>query len=56
MEIWKKIEDYPNYSVSSMGGFRNDKTKRVLKKSLETILIWIDTRGAFEQLFMIIKN
>ena len=31
MELWKKIDDYDNYSVSSMGNVRNDETMRILK-------------------------
>lgn len=31
MEIWKKIDGYENYSVSSEGRVRNDKTGRILK-------------------------
>ena len=31
MEIWKKIDGYDNYSVSSEGRVRNDKTGRILK-------------------------
>ena len=31
MEIWKKIEGYENYSVSTYGRVRNDKTGRILK-------------------------
>lgn len=30
-EIWKTIEDYPNYDVSSFGNVRNNKTNYVLK-------------------------
>ena len=30
-ERWKVIEDYDNYSVSSFGRVRNDKTNRLLK-------------------------
>ena len=30
-ESWKKIKDYENYSVSSFGRVRNDKTDRILK-------------------------
>lgn len=29
-EIWKTIEEAPNYEVSNMGNVRNKKTKRVL--------------------------
>ena len=31
MEEWKKIDGYENYSVSSEGRVRNDKTGRILK-------------------------
>lgn len=31
MEIWKSIDGYENYSVSSFGSVRNDKTDRMLK-------------------------
>jgi hypothetical protein len=34
MEEWRKIIDYPNYSVSSFGNVRNDKTGRILKKNV----------------------
>lgn len=30
---WKKIENFSNYSVSSMGEVRNDKTNKILKQS-----------------------
>lgn len=30
-EIWKTIENYPNYEVSNLGNVRNKKTKRVLR-------------------------
>lgn len=30
MEDWKQIQDYPNYSVSSFGNVRNDKTGKIL--------------------------
>lgn len=30
-EIWKTIEDYPNYMVSNMGNVKNVKTNKVLK-------------------------
>lgn len=33
MEIWKKIDGYDNYSVSSEGRVRNDDTGRILKTS-----------------------
>lgn len=32
METFKKIEEYPNYSVSNLGNIRNDKTGRILKQ------------------------
>ncbi len=36
MEIYKKIDNYQNYSVSTLGNVRNDKTKRILKQSIDT--------------------
>lgn len=30
-EEWKQIDDYDNYSVSSLGNVRNDKTMKILK-------------------------
>ena len=30
-EVWKIIEDYPNYSVSNLGRVRNNKTGRIIK-------------------------
>ena len=30
-EEWKKIEDFPNYSVSNLGRVRNDRTGKILK-------------------------
>jgi hypothetical protein len=30
-EIWRNIQNYPNYSVSTYGRVRNDKTKKILK-------------------------
>ena len=34
MEEWKQITDYPNYSVSSFGNVRNDKTEKILANRL----------------------
>lgn len=31
-EIWKEYPLYPNYSVSNMGRFKNNKTGRILKQ------------------------
>jgi hypothetical protein len=33
-EIWKKIDGYDHYSVSSFGNVRNDRTGRILKASI----------------------
>ena len=33
-EIWKTIEDYPNYEVSSFGTVKNKTTNKILKPSL----------------------
>lgn len=35
-EIWKKIEEHPNYSVSNLGRVRNDKRDKILKPYLHT--------------------
>ena len=35
MEIWKPIEEYPKYSVSSMGRVRNDNTGELVTLSSE---------------------
>ena len=32
-EIWKPVKDYENYSISSFGRIRNNKTKKILKNS-----------------------
>ena len=32
---WKKLNDYPNYSISNMGQIKNDKTGRFLKPSMK---------------------
>ncbi len=31
MEIWKTIDDYPNYEISSIGRVKNKKTNKILK-------------------------
>ena len=33
-EIWKTIEDYPNYQVSSFGNIKKKTTNKILKPSL----------------------
>lgn len=33
-EIWKQIENYETYSVSTFGNVRNDKTGRMLKGAI----------------------
>lgn len=35
-EIWKTIEDYPNYEVSTFGNIKNKKTNKILKPSLNS--------------------
>ena len=35
-EEWKTINDYPNYSISSLGVIRNDTTKRIMKLKQDT--------------------
>lgn len=31
MEIWKTIDGYPNYEISSIGRVKNKKTNKILK-------------------------
>ena len=31
MEIWKQINDFPNYEISNLGNVRNNNTGRILK-------------------------
>lgn len=33
-EIWKKVDGFPNYSVSNLGRVRNDNTERILEQEL----------------------
>lgn len=35
-EEWKQIDDYDNYSVSTLGNVRNDETMRILKGRYDT--------------------
>lgn len=35
-EIWKTIQDYPNYDVSTFGNVRNNKTNNMLKPALNS--------------------
>ena len=34
IEIWKNINNYENYEVSSLGNVRNKKTGRILKHAI----------------------
>ena len=38
MEEWRKVEEFPNYSVSNLGNVRNDETGRILKP-------WVNSHG-----------
>ena len=33
-EIWKTVDDFPNYEVSNIGNVRNKKTGRILKSAV----------------------
>ncbi|MCM3314862.1 NUMOD4 motif-containing HNH endonuclease [Psychrobacillus sp. MER TA 17] len=48
MEEWRKIEGFPNYSVSNLGGIRNDKFNRVLNPfdagGYEHVSLWADNK------------
>lgn len=35
-EIWKQIEEYDNYTISSLGNVKNNKTGKILKPSFDT--------------------
>ena len=37
MEIWKEIEGYPDYEVSSCGRVRNKNTNRVLSQEISSV-------------------
>ena len=39
-EVFRKIENYDNYSISSLGNVRNDGTNRILQPG-------IDSRGYY---------
>lgn len=36
MEEWRKVEGFPNYSVSNLGNVRNDETGRILKPAVNS--------------------
>jgi len=44
MEVWAKCEEFENYSISSIGNLRNDKTNRILK-------VQPNNKGAFKYTF-----
>jgi hypothetical protein len=35
IELWRTIEDYPNYSISTFGRVRNDTTQWILKPQID---------------------
>lgn len=39
MEKWKEIAKYPNYEVSDLGRVRNKKTKEILRKTYNIVVI-----------------
>lgn len=46
-EDWKPIHNYKNYSVSSFGNVRNDKTNRILKQSKGKYLgVFLSNKGS----------
>ena len=36
MEIWKQINDFPNYEISNLGNVRNVRRKRIKKQCVST--------------------
>lgn len=45
IEEWKKVEKFPNYSVSNMGRIRNDKTNKMMKLHKANGYYKVDLRG-----------
>jgi hypothetical protein len=50
MEVWKKIEDYPNYEISNLGNVVNRLTNKKLKPQLDKngyclIGLWKNKKG-----------
>lgn len=48
-EIWKKIDRFPNYSVSTLGNVRNDITKKLLKLSIKSGYFHVSLSGENER-------
>jgi hypothetical protein len=36
-EIWKELDDLPNYEISNMGRLRNKNTLRILKTRISKL-------------------
>lgn len=59
-EIWKKIDEFPNYSVSTTGKIRNDNTGKV--KSLQhnngyhVTMLWQDNKYKFTKVHRIVAQ
>lgn len=55
MEIWKDINDYPNYQVSSLGNVKNVKTNKILKPFSpigEYLKVSLSKNGKAKQFFI----
>jgi len=52
--MWKQIEDYPNYEVSSEGQVRNIKTNQILKNQLSPMryVVNLYTNDAYKKCYL----
>lgn len=41
IEVWKKINEFPNYSISNCGRVRNDETNYIRKNTLNNTGYWV---------------
>ena len=48
-EVWKVIEEFPNYSISNIGRVRNSRTQRILKTTTRCdylrVSLWKNNKG-----------
>lgn len=63
METWKKITDYPNYSVSDEGRVRNDKTGKIKaikpdgqRKNYRAVCLYKNSQGKCKRLHRLVAE